>query len=390
MKRIFLIVLDSFGIGAMEDAAKFGDEGSNTLATVSAQENFHAPNLTKLGLFHIEGVDKAATEEEPLGAYARMRERSAAKDTVMGHWEIAGLISNRPHPTYPEGFPKELIEEYEKRTGRGVLANKPYSGTAVISEFAEEQKRTGKLIVYTSADSVFQVAAHEEYIGLEELYRCCEIARKMLQGEHAVGRVIARPYIGENGTYTRTANRHDYSIEPPANTVLDEISAAGLDVIGVGKIYDIFAGRGITESIRIQNNADGQQKVLELMDRDFHGLCFVNLVDFDAMYGHRNDPAGYAAAVSDFDRSLGQMMEKMGEDDLIIITADHGCDPGFRGTDHTREYVPLLCWGKNIAPVDLKTRDTFADIAATVAELLGVATKTAGTSFAAQLRVGRK
>jgi len=388
VKRVFLIVLDSFGIGAMEDAAKFGDEGSNTLATVSAQENFYAPNLTKLGLFHIEGVAKAAAEDKPRGAYARLKERSAAKDTTMGHWEIAGLVSDRPHPTYPDGFPEDLIKEYERRTGRGVLANKPYSGTVVISEFAEEQKRTGKLIVYTSADSVFQVAAHEEHIGLDELYRCCEIAREMLQGEHAVGRVIARPYIGENGNYTRTANRHDYSVEPPAETVLDRISAAGLDVIGVGKIYDIFAGKGITESIRIQNNADGQQKVLELMDRDFHGLCFVNLVDFDAMYGHRNDPAGYAAAVSDFDRSLGQMMEKMGEDDLIMITADHGCDPGFRGTDHTREYVPLLCWGRNIVPVDLKTRDTFADIAATVAELLGVDAETAGTSFAKEILKG--
>ena len=388
MKRVFLIVLDSFGIGAMDDAEKFGDAGSNTLRTVSAQKEFFAPNLAKLGLFHIEGVDHTNAEGTPIGAYARLRERSAAKDTTMGHWEIAGLVSDHPQPTYPDGFPEELIAEYERLTGRGVLANKPYSGTTVISEFAEEQKRTGKLIVYTSADSVFQVAAHEEHIGLEELYRCCEIARNMLTGEHAVGRVIARPYIGEDGNYTRTSNRHDYALEPPAPTALNDISNVGLDVIGVGKIHDIFAGSGVTECIRIKNNADGQQKVLELADRDFYGLCFVNLVDFDAMYGHRNDPAGYAQAITDFDVSLGQLMEKLGDEDLLMITADHGCDPGFPGTDHTREYVPLLCYGRQIKPVDLKTRDSFADIAATVTELLVVPSEREGVSFAKEILKG--
>ena len=384
MKRIFLIVLDSFGIGAQEDAGRFGDAGSNTLRSIRSDENFHAPNLAKLGLFHIDGVEPK-DGNIPIGAYARMTEKSAAKDTTVGHWEMAGILTEKPLPTYPDGFPQEVIAEFEKRTGRGVLCNKPYSGTEVIRDYAEEQIKTGKLIVYTSADSVFQIAAHEEHIGLEELYRCCRIARELLQGEHGVGRVIARPYIGEAGNYTRTANRHDYSLEPPQMTLTDHIFAAGMDVISVGKINDIFVGRGITESFPTKGNDDGQNKLLEIAERDFRGLCFVNLVDFDMTYGHRRDVSGYAKAVSKFDDCLGKLLDRLSDDDAVIITADHGCDPAFKGTDHTREYVPMLCYGKKICPNNLGTRETFADIAASVLELLGVSGETAGRSFAAEI-----
>lgn len=385
MKRIFLIVLDSFGAGAQEDAVQFADAGSNTLKTVSGQPEFFAPNLERLGLFHIPGSPRRPTVS-PIGAYGRMRERSRAKDTTVGHWELAGLVTPQPLPTFPHGFPRDVIAEFEKRTGRGTLCNLPYSGTAAIADYAGEQRKTGKLIVYTSADSVFQIAAHESWIGLEELYRCCEIARELLRGEYAVGRVIARPFVGENGNYTRTANRHDYALQPPGETLPDVLCAAGLDVIGVGKIYDIFAGRGITESIRTKNNRDGQRELLRLMERDFHGLCFANLVDFDMLYGHRRDAAGYAAAISDFDRCLGELMRKMSGEDLLMITADHGCDPAFAGTDHTREFVPILCYGAQILPRALGTRNTFADAAASIGEFLRVPYVGAGESFAGELR----
>jgi len=384
LKRIFLIVLDSLGIGAQEDAGRFGDNGSNTLGSICKHENFFAPNLKRLGLFHIEGVETAGGSD-PIGAYARMRERSAAKDTTVGHWEIAGLVTEDPLPTYPKGFPQEVIAEFERRTGREVLCNLPYSGTDAIRDYAEEQIKTGKLIVYTSADSVFQIAAHEEHIGLKELYRCCEIARELLKGKYGVGRVIARPYIGKNGNFTRTANRHDYSLEPPEKTMLDYISEAGMDVISVGKISDIFAGRGITESYPTKGNADGENKLLEIAERDFHGLCFVNLVDFDMKYGHRRDVAGYAESVSEFDDCLGKLLERLNDEDAIIITADHGCDPAFNGTDHTREFVPMLCCGNRILSKNLGTRETFADISATVMEMLNVSGKTAGRSFAAEI-----
>lgn len=368
-KRVFLIVLDSVGVGEMPDAAAFGDVGSNTLGAIRNLPAFDCPNLTRLGLFNIEGVGGGVSA--PTASFARMREASMGKDTTIGHWEIAGVISKDPLPTYPNGFPDEVISEFSRLTGRGVLCNKPYSGTDVIRDYGEEHLRTGDLIVYTSADSVFQVAAHEEIVPVEELYRYCEIARKMLCGKHGVGRVIARPFEGKH-PFTRTARRHDYSLEPPAQTMADVLAASGLDMISVGKIYDIFAGRGFSESHRTVDNADGMKKTLAIAERDFHGLCFVNLVDFDMRYGHRNDPIGYAAAMTAFDRQLGELLPKLGDDDLLLITADHGCDPSTPSTDHSREYTPLLIVGASVARgVDLGTRDTFADIGATVLDYLG-------------------
>ena len=381
-RRVFLIVLDSVGIGEMPDSADYGDAGSNTLAACAATGALSVPNLASLGLFNIEGVGCGAPAERPLGAVARLAEASKGKDTTIGHWEIAGVISPKPLPTYPEGFPREILEEFSRRTGRGVLCNKPYSGTQVILDYGREHEKTGALIVYTSADSVFQVAAHEEVVPLEELYRDCAIAREILTGDHGVGRVIARPFVGSWPDYVRTANRHDFSLEPPAPTLLDHVKAAGLASIGVGKINDIFAGRGITEFVRTKSNDDGMDRTLEYAGKDFSGLCFVNLVDFDMVYGHRNNAPGYAEALNQFDRRLGELMPLLREGDLLIITADHGCDPSTPSTDHSREHVPMVAWGPGVkAGANLGTRDTYAHIAATVADYLGAEPPAAGKSF---------
>ena len=387
MKRVFLIVLDSCGCGEAPDAAKFGDYGVNTLKSCSTSPKFHVPNLISCGLGSIDGIDYLEKADPQTGACARLHESSAGKDTTIGHWEIAGLISENPLPTYPNGFPEEVLKPFREATCRGVLANAPWSGTEVIQKYGAEHMKTGDLIVYTSADSVFQIAAHEEIIPPEQLYEYCRIARKILRGKHGVGRVIARPFIGdpEHG-FTRTSNRHDFSLEPPAPTMLDAIKAAGLDSLAVGKIFDIFAGEGITEHVYTKGNTDGMAKTMDAAARDFHGLCFVNLVDFDMLYGHRRNIDGYAAALAEFDAWLPQFLAKLGEDDLVMITADHGCDPAYTATtDHTREYVPLLIAGKRVRPVNLGTRKTFADIAATVTELLGVEYRTPGISFAGEI-----
>ena len=379
-KRAFLIVLDSVGIGQMPDAADWGDEGSDTLASIRNHPDFDCPNLTKMGLFNIDGV--GGKVDSPHTCYARMKEMSKGKDTTIGHWEIAGVYSPKPLPTYPNGFPEEVITAFEKATGRGTLCNKPYSGTDVIRDFGEEHLKTGKLIVYTSADSVFQIAAHEDLIPVETLYEYCHIARNLLQGEHGVGRIIARPFNGEY-PFQRTAKRHDYSLEPPATTMPDIMKEAGFDVISVGKIYDIFAGKGFTESYPTANNEDGMDKTLGIAKRDFNGLCFVNLVDFDMVYGHRNNVEGYARAMTAFDKRLGELLPLLREDDLLIITADHGCDPATPSTDHSRECTPMLAYGKKIKQgVNLGTKDTFADIGATVLQWFDLPTdKVFGTGF---------
>lgn len=381
-RRIFLIVLDSFGIGYEPDAAEFGDVGANTLKSVASSEKFHVPHMQSLGFFNIDGVEGLTKELHPIGSYARLQEASKGKDTTIGHWEIAGVISPKALPTFPNGFPEETIKEFERLTGRKALCNKPYSGTQVIADYGKEHMETGALIVYTSADSVFQIAAHEQIVPVEELYRYCEIARKLLKGDTGVGRVIARPFVGEPGNFKRTSNRHDFSLTPPRDTMLNALQKAGLDTYGIGKIYDIFAGAGIDKTQRIQNNADGMDKTIALLKEDFHGLCFVNLVDFDMTYGHRRDIDGYANAATEFDQQLKQFMEQMTEKDIVMITADHGCDPGFQGTDHTREYVPLMIYGKDVkAGVNLGTRSSFADIAATILDVFGVDNNTDGTSF---------
>ena len=380
MKRVFIIVLDSLGIGEMPDAYLWHDEGSNTLGAIRGDSHFCCPNLEKLGLFNIDTVGGGV--EHPLASFARLTEKSAGKDTTIGHWEIAGLVSQKPLPVYPNGFPKEIIDEFERQTGRKALCNKPYSGTEVIKDYGEESIKTGALIVYTSADSVFQIAAHEDVVPVKELYRYCEIARKILVGEHAVGRVIARPFVGEY-PFTRTANRHDFSLEPQGQTMLDVLKENGLATLSVGKIYDIFAGKSVSELNRTTSNNHGMQITLEMQKRDFEGLCFVNLVDFDMKYGHRNDIVGYASAMTEFDGQLAEFLANMRDEDVLIITADHGCDPATPSTDHSREYVPMLIYGKPIkAGVNLGTRDSFADISATVLEYLGVdKEKTAGNSF---------
>ncbi len=378
MKRVFLIVLDSCGIGQMPDAAAFGDRDCNTLRRIAASPAFSAANMGALGLGNIDGVDAVPPAATPLAAYARMTERSAGKDTTIGHWEIAGVVSDKPLPTYPDGFPPEVLEAFSRATGRGVLCNKPYSGTEVIKDYGQQHMDTGDLIVYTSADSVFQIAAHEAVVPPELLYRYCRTAREILQGEHAVGRVIARPFVGAAPTFARTANRRDFSLEPPKETLLDAITAAGQTVLAVGKISDIFAGRGVTERIPTHSNEEGMAETRKLLSRKFAGLAFVNLVDFDSAYGHRQDVDGYAAAFAAFDRWLPGFMEAMGPEDVLMITADHGCDPGDDHTDHTREYTPWLMYGAPIVPVDLGIRPTFADIAATVAGYLGVTYTGAG------------
>ena len=384
MKRVFLIVLDSFGIGEMPDAAAYGDAGSNTLRTVADSPEFSMPNMAKLGLFNIDGVTAGEPEAEPWGSFARMTEFSRWKDTTTGHWEIAGLISTKPMPVFPEGFPAEVIRAFEEKTGRKVLCNRPYSGTEVIKDYGEEHMRTGSLIVYTSADSVFQIAAHEEVVPVEELYRYCEIARRLLVGDVGVGRVIARPFTGEPGNFTRTSRRHDYSLLPPEDTMLDQLKAAGYAVIGVGKINDIFAGKGITEFVRTSGNAEGIARTLEYLDRDFEGLCFVNLVDFDMLYGHRNDVEGYARALTYFDRHLSQILKKLRPEDVLMITADHGCDPGTPSTDHSREYTPLTVYGDPVpSGQNWGTRSSFADIGASVLAYFGVEPKISGTPLPA-------
>lgn len=384
IKRVFLIILDSFGIGKAPDGELFGDKQCNTLATIVKSKQYDTPNLQKLGLFNIDGVFCGQKETNIIGSYGRMQESSMGKDTTTGHWEIAGIVSKIPMPTYPNGFPDEILEEFKKQTGRGIVLNKPYSGTDAIKEYGKQHVETGDLIVYTSADSVFQIAAHEEIVPLETLYEYCKIARKILCGKHGVGRVIARPFVGTYPNYQRTSNRHDFSLQPTGTTMLDILDKKGFDTIGVGKIFDIFAGRSIQETTSISNNTDGMKKTIDILkNKEFEGLCFVNLVDFDMIYGHRNDIDGYAKAMTDFDKQLGEFMQYMKDDDIVLLTADHGCDPGAPGTDHTREYVPMLAYGKQIKEnVSVGTRSTFADIAATILDIFKVeSTEIAGKSF---------
>ena len=380
-KRVFIIVLDSLGAGECPDSALFGDAGASTLGSLYKTGKLNIPNLISMGLGNIEGLFYLGKAEKPTAAHGRMAERSNGKDTTIGHWEIAGLISENSLPTYPDGFPQDIISQFEEATGRKVLCNKPYSGTDVIRDYGEEHLKTGDLIVYTSGDSVFQIAAHEDIVPTEKLYEYCRLARKILVGEHAVGRVIARPFVGKAGDFKRTANRQDFSVEPWGKTMLDALSESGKNVISVGKISDIFAARGITEKIVTHGNGEGMEKSLELADRDFEGLCFINLVDYDSLYGHRNDALGYAEALNAFDAFLPEFLAKMGEEDMLIITADHGCDPGDTSTDHTREYVPLLLYGKGIEPRQLGTRAQFCDVARTVTDVLGVEYACEGENF---------
>lgn len=387
MARVFLIVLDSFGVGALPDAGDFGDVGSCTIRSCWQTGLMRTPNMAKLGLFNIAGVEAGEKCAAPVGSFLRLAERSKGKDTTTGHWEISGIVSQKPFPTFPNGFPQEVIDAFSAATGRGVLCNKPYSGTKVIADYGEEHLKTGALIVYTSADSVFQIAAHESIVPPEKLYEYCRMAREILTGDYAVGRVIARPFEGEY-PFTRTPRRHDFSLVPPKDTMLDCISRAGMEAIGVGKIYDIFAGKGLASAERAIGNATDMQITSDIQQRNFAGLCFTNLVDFDMSYGHRRDPQGYARALSEFDEWLGGFMEKMRPDDVLMITADHGCDPCYSGTDHTREYIPLLAYGERIKrSADLGTRQGFGDIGATVLGLLGVEGKLDGTSFADEITV---
>ena len=382
MKRVFLIVLDSVGIGEMEDADMYGDKGANTLKSASTSSFFHMSNLQKMGLFNIDGVTCGQKEADIIARVARMKEASKGKDTTIGHWEISGIYSANPLPTYPQGFPKEVLDEFTRLTGKTVICNKPYSGTEVIKDYGDQHVKTGDLIIYTSADSVFQIAAHEDIVPLEKLYEYCQIAREMLQGKHGVGRVIARPFVGTSGNYTRTSNRHDYSLLPPAVTMLDQLEENGYDVIGIGKIKDIFVGKGITEYTYTTGNPDGIQKTLDYMDKDFNGLCFVNLVDYDMLYGHRNDIDGYAKALTYFDEKIPDILGKMKEEDILIITADHGCDPGFStSTDHSREHIPFIMYGEKIKPGNIGTRETFSDIGATVLDYFNIAPKIKGTTM---------
>ncbi len=372
MKRVFLVVLDSFGIGAMPDAYSFGDSGANTLKSCFNSGALNIPNLTLLGLSNIDGVDFLKKPKSTKGVYLRLSEKSAGKDTTTGHFEIAGVVLKKPLPTYPNGFPKEIIEEFESKTGRMVLCNKAYSGTEVIKDYGKEHLDSGSLIVYTSADSVFQIAAHEQKVSLDELYECCKTAREILKGEHAVGRVIARPFVTEkDGSFKRTANRRDFSLKPPKKTMLDFIKESGKECVAVGKITDIFANDGITKSILTHSNSEGIDALLNEMDRSFEGLCFVNLVDFDMLYGHRNNAVGYSEALNYFDSKIPDILEKLQNDDLLIITADHGCDPADVSTDHTREYVPLLIYRNGITSKNLGTKNGFDIIAKTVCDYLG-------------------
>ncbi len=379
--RVFLIVLDSLGIGHAKDADKFGDEGAHTLKSVM-DEKPTLPNLTKLGYFNIERAELTQFScDAPQGLFGYAEEMSMGKDTTVGHWEIAGVVSEKALPTYPNGFPHEVIDEFCRLNNTKILCNKPYSGTEVIKDYGKEHLKTGYPIVYTSADSVFQIAAHEDIIPLSKLYEMCESARRMLKGEHAVGRVIARPFKDDNGKFYRTGGRHDYSLEPTGTTMLDKLKDAGLQVISVGKIHDIFAGRGTTESNPTKNNSQGEELLLEIQKRDFKGLCFVNLVDFDMVYGHRNDSAGYAKALEHFDNTLGEFLNNMRENDLLIITADHGCDPKYKGTDHTRENVPILAYSKNCKSKDLGGFESYACIAKTICDNFNIENDYPSESF---------
>ncbi len=386
--RIFIVVLDSLGIGHAEDAESFGDKGANTLKSVMSA-NPKLPNLAKLGLFNIK---RAELEEfsvpHPDGFFGYAEELSNGKDTTVGHWEIAGVISSHALPTYPDGFPKEIIDRFCQENGTEILCNKPYSGTEVIKDFGEEHIKTGKPIIYTSADSVFQIAAHEEVIPLEKLYTMCESAREILSGEHGVGRVIARPFLGEIGSFYRTGNRHDYSLEPTGITLLDKMKAAGLEVISVGKISDIFAGRGITESHPTKGNAQGEELLVSILEKEFRGLCFVNLVDFDSVYGHRNDINGYAKDLEEFDGVLGEFIGKMKGNDLLIITADHGCDPATESTDHSRENIPIIAYSKSTKGADLGSFKGFTCIAKTICDIFEIENDYSGRSFADILMKG--
>lgn len=383
--RVIIIVLDSVGVGELPDAADFGDAGSNTLGNIAARVNLKLPIMARLGLGNIIPLKGIAPVGSPTAAYGKMASKSAGKDTTSGHWELAGLILEKPFPLYPHGFPPEIIEPFERAIGRKVLGNKPASGTVIIEELGAEHMRTGCPIVYTSADSVFQIAAHEDVIPVEELYRYCKIARRLLTGEHAVGRVIARPFIGEPGHFIRTDRRQDFSLEPPRPTLLDAVVNAGLQVMAVGKIKDIFAGRGISRWIHTHDNMDGIDQTCNFMREGGRGLIFTNLVDFDMRYGHRNDVTGYAEALEAFDRRLPELIEALNEGDVLVITADHGCDPTTPSTDHSREYVPLLIYGDKIRKINIGVRPTFADLGATVAEMLDVPYDLAGESFACRL-----
>lgn len=383
INRVILIVLDSVGIGELPDAADFSDTGSNTVGNIVKKTGgMDIPNLSRIGMGKIEGIDYLPVPGRIEGSYGRMIEVSQGKDTITGHWEIAGLQLKFPFPTYPEGFPKDVIKQFEKLTGRGVLANCAASGTEIIKQYGQEHMDTGKLIVYTSADSVFQIAAHEEIIPIEEFYKICQIARDLLQGEHMVGRVIARPFTGQPGNFTRTANRRDFSAEPISDTILDKMKQKGLDVIAVGKIEDIFSGRGITLAEHTKSNMNGVDVTLKYMSRQNKGIIFTNLVDFDMLYGHRNNAEGYRQAIEEFDRRLPEIMSAMRTDDLLMITADHGCDPTTESTDHSREYVPVLLYGKNIKQdVNIGTRKTFCDLASTIADIFGIENVFPGESF---------
>lgn len=387
--KIHVVVLDSVGIGEAPDAANFGDVGSHTLGHIAEKMNgLTMPHMESFGLANIESLQGMKATDEPKAYYGKMQEASVGKDTMTGHWEIMGLNIDKPFKVYPEGFPAELIAELEKRTGRKVLCNKPASGTQVIEDFGKEHMETGAIIVYTSADPVLQIAAHEEIIPLDELYKICEIARELtLQPEYLVGRVIARPFIGTPGNFTRTSNRHDYALKPFGRTTMNVLKDAGLDVIAIGKISDIFNGEGVTDAVRTKNNKDGMDKFAEVVRRDFHGISFLNLVDFDANFGHRRDPLGYGNALQEFDARLPEITEAMTEDDLLIITADHGNDPTFPGTDHTREYVPLIVYSPRFnGGSELALRETFADIASTVAENFKVEAPEFGKSFLNDLK----
>lgn len=387
--KIHVVVMDSVGIGEAPDAAKFGDVGAHTLGHIAEKMNgLTMPVMESMGLANIEPLQGMQATNEPKAYYGKMQEASVGKDTMTGHWEIMGLNIDKPFKVYPDGFPAELIAELEKRTGRKVLCNQPASGTQVIEDFGKEHMETGAIIVYTSADPVLQIAAHEEIIPLEELYKICEIARELtLQPEYLVGRVIARPFIGTPGDFSRTSNRHDYALKPFGRTTMNVLKDAGLDVIAIGKISDIFNGEGVTDAVRTKNNTDGMDKFAEVVRRDFHGMSFLNLVDFDANFGHRRDPLGYGQALEEFDARLTEVTSAMSEDDLLIITADHGNDPTFHGTDHTREYVPLIVYSPRFnGGAELELRETFADIAATVAENFQVEAPAFGKSFLQELK----
>ena len=380
--RVIWIVLDSFGVGSLPDAKAYGDDGANTLLHIAENaKGFSLPNMESLGLGNIEAAPGVAATDLPRGAWGKARERSAGKDTTAGHWEMAGVITPEKFPTFPNGFPADFLKAFERAIGRGTLGNCVASGTEIIERLGPEHLRTGRPIVYTSADSVFQIAAHENVIKLDELYKICEIAREMLKGPLGVGRVIARPFVGTPGRFVRTAERRDFSLAPVGVTVPDLVKEAGLPSVAIGKIHDIFAGRGFTESIHTENNGDGVQKTLDAMDRVHEGLLYTNLVDYDMKYGHRRDVQGYADALMAFDRRLPEITKKMGPDDLLILTADHGCDPTWHGTDHTREYIPMLFYGPRVRPVALGERATYADEGATVADFLGVKAPAAGESM---------